>query len=92
MEEKALGKFTISGLVQGVGFRFFVYQKANSLGLKGYAKNLFNGEVEVVAEGAKPAVEELHRHLKRGPSRASVDFVKANFSDFTGAYSSFSIK
>jgi len=62
----------VNGLVQGVGFRFFIYKNAVNLGLKGFTKNLFSGEVLTVVEGTKPNVEELYNKIKIGPSHASV--------------------
>ncbi|MBL8016512.1 MAG: acylphosphatase, partial [Ignavibacteria bacterium] len=44
-------KIVVSGRVQGVGFRYFIARYASELGLTGYAKNLFTGEVEIIAEG-----------------------------------------
>ncbi len=84
-------KFIVSGHVQGVGFRFFVYRRAKELNLTGYAKNLYNGNVEVVAEGSDFNIDELHKHLKVGPSRSHVDYVHVEFSDFTGNLSGFEI-
>ncbi|MFH1050955.1 MAG: acylphosphatase [bacterium] len=85
-------KFTIGGHVQGVGFRFFVYRRAIELNLTGYVKNLFNGNVEVVAEGEEYNIDELHKHLKAGPSRSYVDYVHAEYYEFTGEYSRFVIE
>jgi acylphosphatase len=62
----------INGLVQGVGFRYYIFRNANSLGLKGFTKNLYTGEVLTVVEGPKPLVEELYNKIKIGPSHASV--------------------
>lgn len=89
---KKKGKYTISGHVQGVGFRFFVYQRATELNLKGYAKNLFNGNVEVIAEGDEINLDILLNFLKKGPSRSYVECVHTEFSEFTGKYKDFDIK
>jgi acylphosphatase len=62
----------VEGLVQGVGFRWFVARHAQGLGLKGYVKNMFDGSVEVEAEGDRSLVEELINHLKVGPRSAQV--------------------
>ncbi|HSQ73972.1 MAG TPA: acylphosphatase [Bacteroidota bacterium] len=70
METRA--HIVVEGLVQGVGFRWFVARHAQGLGLKGYVRNLFNGSVEVEAEGDRSLVEELIRHLKVGPRSAHV--------------------
>jgi acylphosphatase len=60
-------KVTVSGIVQGVGFRYFIARIAKDLGLTGYAKNLFNGDVEIVAEGRNEFLEELIKKAKEGP-------------------------
>ncbi|HEV8537913.1 MAG TPA: acylphosphatase [Bacteroidota bacterium] len=62
----------VNGLVQGVGFRYFVSGHARSFGLSGYVCNLHNGSVEVLAEGDRSAIEALIRELKIGPRAAHV--------------------
>jgi acylphosphatase len=65
-------KFIVSGLVQGVGFRFFAERAANRLGVAGYVKNCFDGNVEVYAIGNGEQLESLKNELRRGPRMASV--------------------
>jgi acylphosphatase len=65
-------QFEVSGRVQGVGFRAFVRQHAISLGLTGYAKNLADGRVEVLATGSAAAVDTLRGHLHVGPRWSDV--------------------
>ena len=62
----------VSGRVQGVGFRNFVQREARKLGVRGYAKNLADGDVEVLAFGDEAAVEELLGFVARGPRWAEV--------------------
>lgn len=62
----------VNGLVQGVGFRYFVLNEAHRLGLKGFVKNLYSGEVLTVVEGDKSLIEDLFNKIKAGPSHASV--------------------
>ncbi|HEU4526149.1 MAG TPA: acylphosphatase [Gemmatimonadales bacterium] len=67
-------RFLVSGLVQGVGFRWFVARHARALGLGGYARNLPDGRVEVVAAGgAVDALTRLEELLRAGPAHAVVD-------------------
>lgn len=68
----------VSGRVQGVFFRANVRKEAEKLGLKGYAKNLENGDVEVVAEGNEGKIKELIQFIKRGPGTASVAGIQIN--------------
>ncbi|WP_437609059.1 acylphosphatase [Erwinia sp. V71] len=69
-------KAWIYGMVQGVGFRYFTQAQAKKLGLTGYAHNLADGSVEVLACGAAEQVDELVDWLKAGgPRSARVDKV-----------------
>jgi len=62
----------VSGRVQGVWFRDSTRQRAESLGVAGWAANRPDGSVEVVLEGEPGAVEELVRFVRSGPRRAEV--------------------
>lgn len=68
-------RFRITGRVQGVYFRHSTRLEAERLALKGYARNLPDGSVEVVAHGAGAAVEGLRQWLHRGPRMARVESV-----------------
>ncbi|MCA2018338.1 acylphosphatase [Vibrio tritonius] len=68
-------RFTVSGVVQAVGFRYFTAHECLKLGLTGYAKNLFDGSVEVVAHGSPEQLDALHTFLIKGPRTAVVDNV-----------------
>jgi acylphosphatase len=65
-------RFTVSGRVQGVGYRWFVARHARGLGLSGYARNLADGRVEVVASGDEEALARLEALLRAGPANAHV--------------------
>ena len=69
-------RFLVSGRVQRVGFRAATRRRATELGLRGHARNLADGRVEVVAGGAPEAIAELARWLAEGPAFARVDEVK----------------
>lgn len=66
----------VSGRVQGVGFRASTKRRATELGLNGWVRNLDDGRVEFVAQGAEQAVDALVEWAHRGPSSASVDRVE----------------
>jgi len=67
-------RFVVSGMVQGVGFRWFVARHARALGLGGYARNLPDGRVEVVASGAgAEALARLEELLREGPAHSRVE-------------------
>jgi acylphosphatase len=82
----------VRGRVQGVFFRAFVKSHANALGLTGYVRNLRSGEVEVQAEGERGKLEELLQILHQGPRAARVDKVEVSWRDYSGDFSSFSIR
>ena len=82
----------IEGKVQGVGFRNFTQMNAKQLGINGYAKNLPNGKVEVVAEGDKAQLDALVALLKKGPRYARVDSLHVDERPFTAEYKTFGIR
>ncbi|HLI06538.1 MAG TPA: acylphosphatase [Ktedonobacteraceae bacterium] len=69
----------VRGQVQGVGFRYFVIQRAVQLGLRGYVRNASDGSVEVLAQGARPVLERLLTLLWQGPSAAYVQSVETEW-------------
>jgi acylphosphatase len=69
-------RFLVMGKVQGVFFRHSARLEASRLGLKGLARNLPDGSVEVVAQGSAAAVEALHQWLRCGPAQARVEEVR----------------
>ncbi len=69
-------QYKISGRVQGVGFRWFVQQHAERLGVRGYAKNLGDGDVEVLAMGTPEQLSELAGLLRLGPRWSVVRHVE----------------
>ena len=66
----------VRGRVQGVGFRWFVRERARALGLTGWVRNRQDGTVEVLAEGTDAALRELRTLLRAGPSGARVSEVE----------------
>lgn len=82
----------VSGGVQGVGFRFFARAQARALGLRGYVRNEPGGSVEVVAEGPRPALEQLLGALRRGPAAAEVTDVAVSWQPAEQTFSDFAIR
>jgi acylphosphatase len=82
----------VRGDVQGVAFRWFVQREASGLGLRGWVRNRMDGRVEVLAEGDRPALEELTRLLSRGPRMARVESVDSEWGTATGEYPGFRIE
>ena len=81
----------ITGMVQGVGFRFFVLRSAEELGLAGWVRNRWDGRVEVAAEGPHDALNKLLLKLRRGPMSAQVENVEYDFSDSKGEFKQFAV-
>lgn len=69
-------RYRVEGRVQGVGYRYFVLRAAEELGVSGFARNLADGSVEVVAEGTDAALLELETRLRAGPSFGRVSRVE----------------
>jgi acylphosphatase len=82
----------ISGRVQGVGYRASTVDKALSLGLTGYARNLSDGGVEVVAEGAAESLMSLKQWCGDGPPAAVVDDIQATTGTATGEFTDFEVR
>ncbi len=83
LENQRLHVF-VRGIVQGVGFRFFVYQHGNLLKLRGWVRNCLNGDVEVLAEGSRKDLDHLLERIKEGPEMAQVIETKVDWQPFKG--------
>ena len=82
----------VGGLVQGVGFRYFVLRTAIKLNVKGYVKNLYSGEVLSVVEGEKIKIMELFEQMKLGPSHSYVKSFSIMWTTYNAEFSSFEIR
>ena len=82
MPVQAARRFTVSGRVQGVWFRESTRREALRLGITGYAINLDDGTVEVLACGSPEALDALGAWLHEGPPMASVAHVADSVADF----------
>ena len=80
------------GSVQGVGFRFFVRERAFPHGTKGWVKNLPDGTVEIHAEGEKKKLKEFMSNVKEGPFFGSVSELTVEWVEPRNKYSSFNIE
>lgn len=81
----------IRGVVQGVGFRYFCYTHARTLGLTGWVKNAPDGSVVVLAEGDRSAIEALIEELRVGPMAATVTNLDIKWTPYTGKHQTFQI-
>ncbi len=92
MSDLKRAKIICNGLVQGVGFRYFVVRNAKRIGLKGYTQNLFTGEVLTEVEGDEGLIQELIKELKVGPSHAHVKNCAVEWSKFKGEFKAFDVR
>jgi acylphosphatase len=85
---------TVRGYVQGVGFRAYVRRRALALGLDGYVRNTWDGDVEVLAMGPRRDLESLLDDLQRGPSESEVSSVDAAWTlgDSGDSYHGFEVR
>lgn len=83
---------TVRGRVQGVGFRYFVLQHAQTAGLVGYVRNLPNGRVEFLLEGDPEQVQTVVEQIHRGPGYSKVDAVDLVEPDSTERFVEFVIR
>ena len=81
----------VSGIVQGVFYRRFVLQEATGLGLHGRVRNLYDGRVEIEAEGERQKLEQLTRKLHKGSLGAQVTDVATEWSQHRGEYKDFRV-
>lgn len=88
---KRRAEFRVYGAVQGVGFRYYAYRNAINLGLTGYAKNMLDGTVYVIAEGEEERLQKLYELLLIGSAHSCVEKVDAKFSEYEGTFRGFNI-
>ena len=81
----------IRGQVQGVGFRYYVRNQAQRLGLAGWVRNRPDGAVELEAEGDPVALDRLVEALRQGPSLAAVEQVDLDWSEVPPRFARFEI-
>ena len=82
----------VNGLVQGVGYRYFVLREAKRLDLNGFSENLFTGEVLTVVEGDRAMIEDLISKLKVGPIHAAVKNCRVNWQEMFNEFTTFEIR
>lgn len=82
----------VSGVVQGVGFRWYTQRIATSLGLTGWVRNLQNGDVEIVVEGKSDIIEMFISELKNGYLGRNISRIKRIEEEYKGEFSDFRIK
>ena len=89
---KARAHVYISGMVQGVFFRYETRNLAEKLGIKGWVRNTPDGRVEAVFEGDKKKIQAMLDFCRRGPPGAQVTDVEVKWENPRGEFSSFGIR
>ncbi|MAG39435.1 acylphosphatase [Candidatus Pacearchaeota archaeon] len=84
-------KFVIQGSVQGIFFRQFIKEKAELLELKGFTRNLTDGNVEIIVEGDGEKIQTFGNMLKEGPEHASVRNIQFEERKWNGEFKDFKI-
>lgn len=92
MPELARLHAVVDGQVQGVNFRVATRRQAQSLGLVGWVRNLPDDSVEVLAEGARPNLQQLLNWLHVGPPAARVRDVRFTWHDAENTFSQFTVQ
>ena len=85
-------RLLISGIVQGVGYRWSCKRAAQALGVTGWVRNLSDGRVEAVAQGAKEQVEQLIAWCYRGPEEARVSDISVSYEETAEEFQDFGIR
>jgi acylphosphatase len=82
----------VSGRVQGVGFRYFIVNRAESVGAVGFARNLADGDVEIWAEGTKEALDTVIAAARSGPRWSSVENVEVKKVEAKRSFRGFEVR
>lgn len=83
---------TVSGRVQGVGFRYYVIEKARGYNVTGYVRNLRDGRVEAVIEGPLSDVQAVGTMVKLGPPFARIMDSEEFYGDYSGEFKDFGVE
>ena len=90
--KKVRAHLLISGRVQGVAFRYYTQDIAQSLGIKGWVKNCWDGKVEIVVEGEEEKVKKLIGWCYQGPGSAMVEKVDVEWEEYREEFITFGIR
>ncbi len=82
----------VKGNVQGVGYRYFCYQKALSFGVTGWVCNDPEGSVSLLLEGEKEVLVDLVELLREGPASSRVDDVEIEWRDYSQTMKTFEMR
>jgi acylphosphatase len=91
-DELVSAHIRVTGMVQGVGYRYFAMRQAKLFGLNGYVKNKADGSVELQVEGEKEIIEKFKSLLEKGPGYSSVENVEISHQPYTAKYTQFTVE
>ena len=83
---------TVSGRVQGVGFRYFALHKAQELGITGWVRNTVDSNVQIIAQGDETTLKTYVDYLRLGPTLSRVDKINIYRSGIVTVFDNFSVK
>ena len=89
---KSSVRIRVKGRVQGVGYRWFAVNAASEFGINGYVQNLFNGDVEVYAEGDDSQLLLFINKLREGPPFSNVTDIITDYGGFMDHFKEFKVK
>jgi acylphosphatase len=89
---KSSVRIIVKGRVQGVGYRWVAVNAASEFGINGYVQNLFNGDVEVYAEGDDSQLLLFINKLREGPPFSNVTDIITDYGSFTDSFKEFKVK
>jgi acylphosphatase len=88
---KKAAKLIVTGTVQGVFFRQFIKDNAEKFGLKGFARNLETGDVEIIVEGDGENILKMIEEAKKGPTHAQIRNVSVEERKYSGDFKEFKV-
>jgi acylphosphatase len=92
LDMAAARRFIVSGLVQGVGFRYWALKRAQERDLVGFVKNLHDGRVEIVAEGSEESLDAMRDDLRVGSGTSKVGQVEESPLEPSDHFDAFTIE
>ncbi len=82
----------ISGKVQGVNFRMWIYDQAKNLGIKGWVRNLDDGRVEVLAQGPEDKLQDFKAQLAKGTQFTRIEHIESEKIEYEKEYPAFEMR
>ena len=92
MKRNVRAHILVSGVVQGVGFRYFTSRLADQYGLTGWVRNTPDGKVEIEAEGDEELIKAFIKEIRIGPTSGHVTSIDVKWKEYTGSYKNFRVR